>query len=351
MNVPAQTDSDLDASKLEWVARDQMQTRVSHDYLPVDIALLVPGPVREFDLYEQTQDRARLFCAGGYGLTRNALGKLRKQNISTLLVPADQGPGLMRYVEGVLREVMKDKSVSVDRRSRILYTSSSSIMAEIMANPKARSLLRRTISLTTAMSRFLATSYGALGSMGALFGRGQDTHIHAVNSAVLGMAMYKYLVSPRLKEIRRFGLGMLLLDIGKSCVGASILNKPGRLTDEEFQQMKAHPTVGWEILRHHRIKDYLIRDAVLYHHEKLDGSGYPVGLSGGDVPPGGRIAAIIDIYDALTTDRPYRRAMEEAEALDLMINEMVPHQLDAEYVSVFERLIIRQIRQEQRNNR
>ena len=129
MNVPAQTDSDLDASTLEWVARDQMQTRVSRDYLPVDIALLVPGPARDFDLYEQTQGRARLFCAGGYGLTRNALGKLRKQNVSTLLVPVDQGPGLMRYVEGALREVMKDKTVSVDRRSRILYAGISHLTA------------------------------------------------------------------------------------------------------------------------------------------------------------------------------------------------------------------------------
>ncbi len=89
----------------------------------------------------------------------------------------------------------------------------------------------------------------------------------------------------------------------------------------------------------HGLTDDVIRDVALYHHEKLDGSGYPIGLAGEQISPASRIAAMIDIYDAMTTDRPYRQAMAPEEALQLMANEMAPHQLDSEYLNVFYRLI------------
>lgn len=112
----------------------------------------------------------------------------------------------------------------------------------------------------------------------------------------------------------------LLHDVGKLGVPERILNKPGRLTREEFEQVKHHPRLGFEMVRPVTGLAPLL-DAVLHHHENYDGSGYPDGLAGEGIPLSARIMRIADLYDALTTDRPYRKAMAFEQALAEMRGE------------------------------
>ncbi len=99
-----------------------------------------------------------------------------------------------------------------------------------------------------------------------------------------------------------------LHDIGKIGVPDRILNKPGRLTKEEMLQMQAHPRIGYNILSRLQIFG-LIAPLVLHHHERFDGLGYPEGMAGEAIPLGSRIIAVADAFDAITSDRPYRRAL------------------------------------------
>ncbi len=114
--------------------------------------------------------------------------------------------------------------------------------------------------------------------------------------------------------------GALLHDIGKIEVDDSILKKAGRLTDEEFVQIKKHPEMGVELLRGKEFP-WEIKPLVLHHHEKYDGSGYPLGLKGEDIPLGARIVCVADVFDALTSDRVYRKAFDTEKALDIMKQE------------------------------
>lgn len=108
----------------------------------------------------------------------------------------------------------------------------------------------------------------------------------------------------------------LLHDVGKIGVPDDVLNKPGQLTAPEFELIKQHPVIGYEILKHLDNLSYVL-PGVLHHHEALDGTGYPHGLKGDDIPLPARILAVADSYDAITSDRPYRRGMptEKAEAI------------------------------------
>jgi putative nucleotidyltransferase with HDIG domain len=106
----------------------------------------------------------------------------------------------------------------------------------------------------------------------------------------------------------------LLHDIGKLAVPEQILSKPGRLTPEEFEKMKIHPLVGAEILNRVQFP-YPVVPIVRSHHEKWDGTGYPDSLKGEAIPVGARILAVVDCFDALTSERPYRRAMSPEEAM------------------------------------
>ena len=102
----------------------------------------------------------------------------------------------------------------------------------------------------------------------------------------------------------------LLHDVGKIRVPAEIINKPGRLTDEEFDQVKIHPVTGYHIL-HEISEDSLIAISAKYHHERYDGKGYPNGLQGGQIPEIARILGVADSYDAMTSNRSYRDALPQ----------------------------------------
>ena len=118
-------------------------------------------------------------------------------------------------------------------------------------------------------------------------------------------------------ELRAIEAAALLHDIGKLAVPEHILNKPGRLTPAEFERMKTHATVGAEILSEVEFP-YPVVPIVRHHHENWDGTGYPDGVKGEDIPIGARILSVVDCFDALTSDRPYRRALPAAEAFEII---------------------------------
>lgn len=120
-------------------------------------------------------------------------------------------------------------------------------------------------------------------------------------------------VDPEMADDQVFGYGFLLHDIGKVAIPEAILAKPSPLTDEEWEIMKTHPTLGGKILAPITFLNRAI-PIVECHHERWDGRGYPNGLAGEDIPLAARIFSVVDAYDALTSNRPYRQAMRPEEA-------------------------------------
>lgn len=151
----------------------------------------------------------------------------------------------------------------------------------------------------------------------------------------------------KISEILAQGLGMddescerilhasPMHDVGKIAIPDAILLKPGPLDDEEWEIMKSHTTVGHEIMGNHPSQVIqLASEMALNHHERWDGSGYPGGLKGNDIPLSARIAAVSDVFDALTSDRPYKKAWDVDKAV-AYINESSGTQFDPDIVGVF----------------
>lgn len=122
-------------------------------------------------------------------------------------------------------------------------------------------------------------------------------------------------------------------DIGKIGISEHILRKPGALTDEEAVEMRKHPEIGARIVAPLRLGS-VVAPIVRHHHERWDGAGYPDGLAGETIPLGARIVAVVDAYDAMTTDRPYRRAMPREVALE-RLRAAAGSQLDPALIEVF----------------
>ena len=140
-------------------------------------------------------------------------------------------------------------------------------------------------------------------------------HIRRVQSAALALAR-RLGVNDDL-QLRAIEAAALLHDVGKLAIPEHILNKPGRLTPAEFERMKSHARIGAEILSEVDFP-YPLVPIVRHHHENWDGTGYPEGLKGSEIPIGARILAVVDCFDALTSNRPYRRALSMAGALDII---------------------------------
>ncbi len=135
------------------------------------------------------------------------------------------------------------------------------------------------------------------------------------------------------EELEILKLSAILHDVGKIGVEDRILRKPGNLDDEEAKIMKMHPLLGAEIMRHIRqLKDLI--PGMLHHHERPDGKGYPEGLKGMDIPIVARIISAADTYDAMTTNRPYRKGLSHQTAID-EIKKEAGAQFDKEVAEAF----------------
>ncbi len=153
------------------------------------------------------------------------------------------------------------------------------------------------------------------------------TALHSINVMALTIG-YCYYVSLSEKETKQLGLSALLHDVGKTEIPSYILKASRRLSDEEFEKIKSHTTIGYEILSLYE-EDEISEAALgsIEHHEKLDGSGYPKGTS--DISYSGRVLAIIDCYEAITNDdRPYRTALSPINALELIKKDVDQGKLD-----------------------
>jgi putative two-component system response regulator len=159
---------------------------------------------------------------------------------------------------------------------------------------------------------------------------------HSVRVRTFALRLARYIGMDE-KQCKRLSLAAKLHDIGKVGLAEGILNKPGRLTDSEFDLVKQHPTVGERILRP-IIRTREVLSAIRCHHERFDGGGYPDHLSGEQIPFLARMITVADCYDALTSERAYRGALSQGDALDLLRDGMGT-QFDPHLIPPFLRMI------------
>ena len=172
--------------------------------------------------------------------------------------------------------------------------------------------------LVDEISDSLARNHTALLGLARLKDADAYTYMHSVAVSVLMVALARQLQMSE-EEVRLAGLAGLMHDVGKSKIPLAILNKPDRLTESEFSVIKKHPEEGHRILVSggHSV-DPVVLDVCLHHHEKVDGSGYPEGLERSTISQFAKMAAVCDVYDAITSNRPYKSGWDPAKSIRKM---------------------------------
>jgi HD-GYP domain-containing protein (c-di-GMP phosphodiesterase class II) len=250
--------------------------------------------------------------------------------IAAMILTAISSRSIVKPLEKVVRKLRESEKTGVLSR----FDSNPNTVQEI---GELTSSFNRAVTAILEGQESLHKAYvecvGSLAS--ALDARDCYTagHSHRVSEFSCAVAEEMNLDPKDVEELR---IGALLHDIGKIGIPDSVLQKPGRLTDEEFSLIQKHPTIGRRILEGvHGFAPYL--DTVELHHENWDGSGYPRGLRGEETPRAARIVHVADAYDAMTSDRPYRRGRTSEDAVRVL-EENAGTQFDPTIVAVFTEL-------------
>jgi putative nucleotidyltransferase with HDIG domain len=307
-------------------------------FIPVDLDGIVLDTVLDFNLFLPAE-RGRLLFFRSPNLEFNAThrNRLIDNNVHTVYIRAQESGRYHQYLEQHLPSVIASPDVAPKRKADILYTVSSNVVRDCLSDPRSDAIVPRTKRIAESTIEFVLRSDRSVSQLGALMATDYYTYTHSINVSVFAVALaHKAGVSRQ--DMADFATGALLHDIGKSEVPKALLTKAGRLSDEEFRQIQEHVVIGERLLNAHRSLSAMAMIPVKQHHEKLDGSGYPRGLEKDRVHLFGRISAIADCFDAMTTNRSYQRAMKPYDAL-LLMRTKLHGKFDQELLESFIRLL------------
>jgi len=206
----------------------------------------------------------------------------------------------------------------VKRASRIVAKGREAVVSMFQEARMGKAIEAEAAApLVEEISNSMLRNPGALVSIARLKTADDYTYLHSVAVCALMIALARQLGLDE-QQTREAGMAGLLHDLGKAMMPSAVLNKPGKLTDAEFAVVKTHPEEGHKLLLAGNGASEIARDVCLHHHEKFDGSGYPAGLSGEAISLYARMGAVCDVYDAITSNRPYKAGWDPAESIRRM---------------------------------
>jgi len=278
---------------------------------------------------------------------RDAIVKLKKNNIAMVWVNIDRSSDTCGLKKAGKLSTVRSRLIrkaSVNREGQ--QSQAKNLLAE------AKGLIKKVMSETfkgkaievgpledvaDKMIESVLDDADAFKCISAL--RTKDAYLleHSINVAFLLVTFGKHLRLDR-EILKQMAVGGMLHDIGKIKVANEILHKPGKLTAEEFEQIKLHQVYAVDIMNETKGLSQVSKDVCLMHHEKLDGRGYPNGLTEQQLPQHGRMSCIVDIFDALTATRCYKEAMSPAAAFKILLS-LTPFHLDQTLVYEFIRCV------------
>jgi len=262
--------------------------------------------------------------------------KLRENNHSYIYVKASDSSALNQYLASNLNDVLENPATPLSRKTDVLYNTTSFIISEVMVDPTSAERTQGARQVVRSAVKLLADQPQALGSMIEVSSYDYYTYTHCVHVMTYSLALAGHLGVSSLKELESIGSAALLHDVGKIYIDRSLITKNGTLSADEFEEVKKHPELGYQALAQTQVMGDSELLAVRMHHEKLNGKGYPFGLTQNHLNQTVRIITCMDIYDALATRRSYRDALTPYEALQVM-RKMVDTMIDGE---VFRKLVV-----------
>lgn len=307
-----------------------------NEYHAISPYALMPGTKPGFDIFAREAPTISIAHKADDKLEGDKLDSWKADDTNLLIRIHKEA---MAAYQAYLMEHTK-KSNDTKARASFVRENSKLIVESLAQNPRSEVLMKETkqsvTDLTDVIMKNPTTFYGLM----KINNYDYYTFTHSVNVATLSLALAMAAGIDDAKDLADLGLGSILHDLGKSKVENNLINKPGKLTDTEYVKVKNHVILGYEMLKGNKSIPERSMYPLLQHHEKLTGNGYPNKLKASQIHIFGRISAIIDIYDALTTERAYKKAFRPFDALTLITK--TEGEFDKELIAVFIKLVHKQ---------
>jgi len=332
---------------------------INYKYTALQSDMLREGAVVDFDCYIKRFNNYVIILEAGTLITAELAAKLKRvEKIYIAIHDTDKMrgyieryglremsavPNPLRSVQEMIPSVMRlnetlQQCETFENQLRSVYQTTSELMEAIFFERSETLPLSALNACVDALVHCLNRDESdVMPIILRIIPEAYTTHHHSTNVAIFSIILGRStgLTKESLNEVAYAGL---LHDIGKMRIEESILVKPTYLEEEEVEQMQQHSNFGWKILQNNKIANPKILDAVHYHHEKLDGQGYPARLRGKMIPKLARIIGMCDVFDALTTQRTFRSNYTSYEAL-IVIKQQMADQFDEYYTDTFIRLL------------
>ena len=303
-------------------------------FVPILLETLRVDSIPDFDLYNRVGRDYILYRAGSHPFTEKQRQALLEHGVKALYVPASQIDRYWHYLERNITPILADPLLAPQKKAEIFHATSIGLTREIFNQPRSAKALRQAGEVVKGSAELLLSGKPGFHAFLQMVGQDSNLYTHSVNVCTYGIALAKAVGITDKERIQELGLGLLLHDLGMTEIPEEVLSRPGPLSTEQWQLIRSHPRKGAEIYRSSGGENETVLRVILTHHERVDGSGYPEGLVGREIPLVGRIAAIANVFDALTTARPFRPALTTYAALTCMKQEMGSF-LDGELLDAF----------------
>jgi len=299
-------------------------------YLPVALDTLCPVPVLEFDLYVPAENvhGVVLYRERNYPLDRDDLQRLSQHGMETLYIPADSQNAYRRYL---FDEVVKNTDAPPLQRYKVLTTATRSAFTAAFRSISPDHMVQFADEFSTHMTEIICGGEISVFDLISLMQHDRYTYTHSVNVCTCSVALANVLWDDPKADLRGIASGVVLHDLGKRRIPRFLLNKRGTLSDSEREALRQHPRVGFEELCMRTDVAWGSLMTVYQHHERVDGGGYPARLTGNETHEWARICAVADVFDALRSDRPYRKASRLQDIVQYL-EDRAGRQFDREMV-------------------
>ena len=301
-------------------------------YIPITLESIEPVIFPNVALYIKTGGNYVLYKSHGRDFSEHDHERLSKNGVDFVFVSKVDMDIITSHMESSAERLLKGDILNSRAKGKMIYQTSINFVNDIFNNPDKTTDLDRTRRLIENLMLYLSDNPDAISSLETVMSHNYHTFVHSLQVASLTLLMHSDAYTLSRDEMLDVGSGSILHDFGKIFVPQRILNKRGKLNEAEIEILKRHPEEGYQFLQKKGALSPVALTIVRLHHERCNGSGYPLGLENRDIPRSAQITGVVDVFCALTTDNNCNKTMPPHIAVQLMRNQMEglfsPHLLD-----------------------
>jgi len=270
---------------------------------------------------------------GGSLVSAKLISTIQKLGLEEVYVPSPRLGNLVQVTQEATQAVIQNQAVPTVTKAKLLHDSAKLLATVAIKEKKIGESVQGASAYVDTVADFVHKVPEAMGDLAQMLTLDYSLYTHSVNVCLFALCFAEFIRLPP-KEAKALGMGALFHDVGKTRITPDILKKPGPLNADEWQVMRQHCSIGFDILEKHPGFGQQSLLTVLHHHENMDGSGYPAGLKENELPITSRISKILDCYDAITSTRCYKAGLTGYEAIQQMHETMLP-QLSQDLLTQF----------------